>query len=85
MKHRFPQEVTPAFIQRCPSLGFMETSAEQEAVAPVTWNTVCRGGQMKDGDNEAFCLNGAAMGLGRLGWRHSLVCCLACGKLQSYC
>lgn len=45
MKHRFPQEVTPVFIQRCPSLGFKETSAGQEALAPVTWNTVCRGGQ----------------------------------------
>ena len=45
MKHRFPHEVTPAFIQRCPSLGFKETTAGQEAVASVSWNTVCRGGQ----------------------------------------
>lgn len=40
MKHRFPQEVTPVFIQRCPSLGFKETGAGQEALAPVTWNSV---------------------------------------------
>lgn len=45
MKHRFLQEVTPAFIQRCPGLGFKETSAGQEAVAPVMWNTVSREGQ----------------------------------------
>lgn len=45
MKRRFLQEVTPAFIQRCPSLGFKETSAGQEAVTPVTWNTVSREGE----------------------------------------
>lgn len=42
-------------------------------MASVLGGKVCR----KEGDNEAFHLNGAGMGLGGLGRRYLLVSCLA--------